>query len=290
MAQRVDLNKKLDGNQNTQTTKTHKSKRKKLVLPLHRRSNPLEKITQKSKAKKEPEKIDYQEIDNEVLQAELTRQNNEVISAKKREIRNKIVAALLIIGCVYLVFLIFGVINTQYVYDDSGNVVPQRMSVEQIEEMEYFNEYALQYRQARSLYEQVLVLDYRIGAGEEEPTTIAPEYETLLESINDLAIQINALELPAEYTQTLSMLSAWVETDIAVYCQSMSKAISQNDAESAELALQFKATAYNDFSAITQNTIAIGQQVKGADFSDIVEWSPETYIQEAIGGIVDYGE
>lgn len=294
---RVDLNKKLNGKSKSTPESSELNKEKKFAFRNpktvfeKKKKNPLEKIASPKKKKvqtEESERPDYAALDSKLVKEELEKQKAEARDNKRQDIKNKIITALLIAGCIYLVFLIFGVINTQYMYDESGHVVAQRMTVEKIEALENFNEYALQYRQARTLYEEVLVLDYRMGAGEEDPSVIAPEYETLLESINQLAIQVTALELPSEYTQTVSMLESWVKTDIAVYCQSMSKAITQNDAESAELALEYKNNMYNNFSAVTQSTVVIGQQVTGADISDILEWSPESYIQETIGGIVNY--
>jgi len=128
------------------------------------------------------------------------------------------VARILLVACsVYLAFLIYGVINTDYIYDAGGNPIPLVMTYNQIKKLEDFNRLAVQYRQARLLYEQVLVLDYRMAAGVESPMTIAPEYEKLLASIEPLAIQLSALTVPAEYTQTKNMLLTWTKNDIAVY-------------------------------------------------------------------------
>lgn len=281
---KVDLREKLDKGK-IEKPKNEKSKK----ITLYKKS-PLNKLESKG-AKSEPlkkEKIDYNEMDKKLLEEEVIRQNAAAEDEKKQETRKKVITALLIVGCIYLCFLIFGVINTQYVYDDTGKVVAHKMTIEQIEEMDHFTTFASQYRQARSLYEQVLVLDYRMGAGEEDPLVIAPDYEKLLESVNELSIQVSAVNLPAEYTQTLNMLTLWIQNDIAIYCQSMSKAISQNDADSAATALQYRTMMYNDFSTITQNTIIIGKQITLADITDIIQWSPESYIQNEIGGIVNY--
>jgi hypothetical protein len=182
-----------------------------------------------------------------------------------------------------LAFLIFGVINTEYVRDENGKVVPLVMSYQQIKQLEDFNKLAVQYRQARMLYEQVLVLDYRMAAGIEDPMSIAPEYEKLLTSVEPLAIQLSALTLPAEFTQTKNMLLTWTKNDIAIYCQNVSRAVSQNNEEYATRALEYKSLMYQDFSVITSNLMSLGAKVDGASLKDIAEWSPEKYVQDTLG-------
>ena len=124
-----------------------------------------------------------------------------------------------------------------------------------------------------------------MAAGIEDPLLIAPEYEKLLERINELAIQCKAVSVSTQYIQLHTMLNIWITTDIAVYCQNMSAAISRNDETAANQALEYRTMAYNDFSVITANIAAMGAQVDGADIKDITDWSPEKYINEQIGGI-----
>jgi len=222
----------------------------------------------------------YEERLDENLQV---KEHHEAKTKKRRKKAATSVRALLVVASIYLAFLIYGVINTQYVYDANGKVVPLVMSYSQIKKIDNFNRLSTQYRQARTLYESVLVLDYRVAAGHEDALIIAPEYEKLLTSVEPLAIQLSALETPAEFTQTKNMLLTWTKNDIAVYCQNMSKAISQNNQEYAARAMEYKSLMYQDFSVITQNLISLGMQTEGADLRDIMEWSPEKYIQDTLG-------
>lgn len=202
---------------------------------------------------------------------------------KRKETLCRIVCTLLIFCCVYLTFLIYGAINTEFIYNEEGQIVPRTMTMKAIGRREDYNQIALQYRQARYLYEQVLLLDYRIAAGVEDVLSIAPEYEKMLDSVETLAIQLGAVNISSEYTQTLSMLKQWVEEDIAVYCQNMSRAIAQNNEKYAANALEYKARMYQDFSVITQNLIVSAQNVEGVDIKDIAAWSPEAYIEKEVG-------
>jgi len=256
--------------------------RKKVTDKFHKKRSIVTKT--EHTAKLNPTSLESADSFEEKVEADISLKERK--KNKKERHKSVIIRAvriLLVLCSIYIAFLIYGVINTDYVYDDTGRVVPLVMKYNQIKDLDSFNKLALQYRQARLLYEQVLVLDYRIAAGIEDPLTIAPEYEKMLSSIEPLAIQLSALEVPAEYTQTKNMLLTWTKTDIAVYCQNMSKAISQNSEEYAGEALQGRTVVYQDFSVVTQNLVSIGSKVDGADMKDIAEWSPEKYIQDALG-------
>lgn len=211
------------------------------------------------------------------------KERKEARQRKRRRLIRRITCILLSVCCVYLCFLIYGVINTNFYYDENGRIVPNLLTVEKIRTAENFTELTAQYRQARYLYEQVLVLDYRIALGQEDMLSVAPEYDKLLTDVEPLAIQLSAVELSAEFTQTKDMLKTWVQEDIAVYCQNMSRAISQNNEEYAAKALEYKTLMYKDFSVITQNLLVLGQSVEGADMQDIADWSPEKYIEDTLG-------
>ena len=223
-------------------------------------------------------------LEEEMLSEETRR---ELEALRRKQIRAIAVRAgqiLTAVLCVYLVFLIYGVLNTEYTYDERGDIVPVILTVEGIRETEEFRTMSTQYVQARTLYEKVLLLDYRLGAGAEDPLLIAPEYEKLLEEISSLSVQIGAVTVPAKYVQPMNMLLNWVQNDIALYCQFISRAISQNSVTDMNQALGYRETMYGNFRQITQVVAALASQVSGADTADLITWSPEGYLEQYTGG------
>ena len=223
-------------------------------------------------------------LEEEMLSEETRR---ELEALRRKKIRATAVRAgqiLTAVLCVYLVFLIYGVLNTEYTYDERGDIVPVILTVEGIRETEEFRTMSTQYVQARTLYEKVLLLDYRLGAGAEDPLLIAPEYEKLLEEISSLSVQIGAVTVPAKYVQPMNMLLSWVQNDIALYCQFISRAISQNSVMDMNQALGYRETMYGNFRQITQVVAALASQVSGADTADLMTWSPEGYLEQYTGG------
>ena len=196
---------------------------------------------------------------------------------------SKAVQILLTVGCAYLIFLIYGMANTDYEYNPRGEIVPVILTVDEIRSIEDFTVMQTQYLQARRLYEQTLVLDVRLGLGEEDPLLIAPEYEALLEGVSSLSVQMGALTVPAAYAQPMDMLLSWVQNDIALYCQFISKAITQNSVQDMNNALTEKELMYENFQQITQVVSTLGSSIPHTDISDILGWSPESYMAQYTG-------
>lgn len=222
-----------------------------------------------------------EELD-EIEQLKVARE--EKLKLKKEQLKTKIITIFLSVACAYLVFLIYGVACTKYQYNDDGVIEPQIMSVNDIKKCKNFETIQVQYICCRDLYEDILVLDYRLAQGVENPLTLAPEYEDLLRDVERLAIQINAIKPATKYEQIQQMLLTFVKTDVAIYLQKMSSAISQNNADDANTAVNYRNICYNDFSIITQNITTMGDAIKGVDVTDEKNWSPEKYINEYING------
>lgn len=222
------------------------------------------------------------EEDIEITALNKARQEEEFL--RKSRIKTKIFNAVMITACVYVIFLIYGVFCTNYQYNDQGNVAPVVLSVKEIKALKNYDTILVQYENCRVLYEKVLQLDYRLGLGVEDPLTLAPEYEKLLEEVNDLTVKTDALVVDSRYDTIKLMLVNWVKTDTAIYLQKISSGISSNNADDAATALQYKTIMYDDFALISQNMVTIGENIEGANTNGIKKWSPEGYINEFING------
>ena len=194
----------------------------------------------------------------------------------------RVINIFFVVSCIYVLFLIYGVSVTQYQYHDDGSVSAQRLSVDGIREKKEYEKIMAQYERCRLLYEKVLMLDYRLGAGQEDPLVLALKYESLLDDVTDLSVKTDALAVDMQYSQIKGMMASWIKDDIAVYLQNMSSAISQDSKEAADHAIQDKDRVYDKFLLITQSMAATGKKIHGAEISGIKGWTPERYIDGAI--------
>lgn len=239
----------------------------------------------KRKKKEEPAYFQYADSSN------LTDRNLEDYAEirdntkmKRGNLQTRIINFILIAGCIYLLVLIFGAAVTKYQYNSDGKAVPEKMSVDDIRQKHNFDTILTQYEYCRSLYEKTLLLDYRVAQGQEDTLEIAPEYEALLDDVQNLSVKTDAISVDTKYDQVKSMMVNWIKNDIAVYLQNISAAISENNTEKANNALQDKDRVYDDFSLITQNIVALGSSISGADLTDIKSWTPEDYVDQEING------
>lgn len=239
----------------------------------------------KRKKKEEPAYFQYADSSN------LTDRNLEDYAEirdntkmKRGNLHTRIINFILIAGCIYLLVLIFGAAVTKYQYNSDGKAVPEKMSVDDIQQKHNFDTILTQYEYCRSLYEKTLLLDYRVAQGQEDTLEIAPEYEALLDDVQNLSVKTDAISVDTKYDQVKSMMVNWIKNDIAVYLQNISAAISENNTEKANNALQDKDRVYDDFSLITQNIVALGSSISGADLTDIKSWTPEDYVDQEING------
>ena len=239
----------------------------------------------KRKKKEEPSYFQYADSSN------LTDRNLEDYAEirdntkmKRGNLHTRIINFILIAGCIYLLVLIFGAAVTKYQYNSDGKAVPEKMSVDDIRQKHNFDTILTQYEYCRSLYEKTLLLDYMVAQGQEDTLEIAPEYEALLDDVQNLSVKTDAISVDTKYDQVKSMMVNWIKNDIAVYLQNISAAISENNTEKANNALQDKDRVYDDFSLITQNIVALGSSISGADLTDIKSWTPEDYVDQEING------
>ena len=239
----------------------------------------------KRKKKEEPAYFQYADSSN------LTDRNLEDYAEirdntkmKRGNLHTRIINFILIAGCIYLLVLIFGAAVTKYQYNSDGKAVPEKRSVDDIRQKHNFDTIVTQYEYCRSLYEKTLLLDYRVAQGQEDTLEIAPEYEALLDDVQNLSVKTDAISVDTKYDQVKSMMVNWIKNDIAVYLQNISAAISENNTEKANNALQDKDRVYDDFSLITQNIVALGSSISGADLTDIKSWTPEDYVDQEING------
>lgn len=185
--------------------------------------------------------------------------------------KEKLVDMAFIIGCVYFLFLTFGVWSTTYVYDNTGKIVAQQMTYGDIAKKESFDVLLQQYLKCRDLYEKALEIDKKIATGE-KALALAPQYELLVTEAENLYLKTDALSIDAQYEQVRTMLLTWLKEDLATYCKNMSIAISQNNNTVAQTAMKNRKSVYNDFSLITENIVVMGDLLTGVDLTEVKKW------------------
>ena len=283
------LNERLNDNNNNDNKKTKKAKEK--------IAKSIESSEEKRKKKKEPKKIKAKNIE-EIASPEIKETIDDKIEyetgedyIKEQKIlkRNKrkfyFIKIFMCFLCGYLLFLIYGVMVTNYDYNKDGDVTAQIMTKDDIQNQKEYSTLLGYYMDSRALYEKILILNYRLDKNVEDPLDLVPEYESLLDESNRILVQLKAVSPSKAYTPAYNLLINWVNADISSYLQEISAALSQNNAEHMQNAINDKQRVYNDCYQLTANMISLGENVKGVNISELKEWSPEEYIKSEMGDV-----
>ena len=211
-------------------------------------------VVSPKKTTKKITELEIPEFNEEVFEREY--EENDVIKTEKLRrskqrsaFANMMLKIFLILAIFYTAFLIYGVIITEYVYDEKGEVVPLVYTIDEIEEKKDYELFSSYYINIRDLYEKIIVLDYRLAVANDNADyiSLSSEYETLFETVSAITIQMEAYTPRSAYKQTYNLMLNLVKTDIAVYLQNISAALAQNDEDKAAKAVISKEVVYNDF-------------------------------------------
>lgn len=216
------------------------------------------------------------------------RELEELEKRKRREktgsFFNKVFTLILILACVYVIFLIFGVAVTEYGYNQNGQVEAQVVSLEDIKAKKDYDVIKVQYEKLRMLYELILQKDAILGVGSEDYVTLGSEYASIMDTAEDLGMKTNALVCEGKYEPTKELMYSWIHDYAWTYLTAITQALTANDGSAADAAVVYKNHMYSGFATITNNIISLGEGIKGVDLSDIKEWNPDQYKQDYLNG------
>ena len=193
---------------------------------------------------------------------------------RRKAVIDKAARILLVILILYTAFLTYGIIITDYIYDDRGNAIPLVLSVSDIRKKQEFRDFSAFYYSIRELYEEIISLDQSLFSHDEniDYITLSSEYDKLLDDVSYIVIQLEAYSPSSEYRQTYDLMTELIKTDIAVYLQNISAAIAKSDEERWYKSMVDRETIYRTFCKVTENLLSLGADVKGFSLSDISGW------------------
>lgn len=192
---------------------------------------------------------------------------------------SKIAVAIIVLLCLYCSFLIYGLVQTNYIYNNNGEVVPEVLSVEDLQTLKQYNTLSNYYLRTRILYEDVLKVDYDLTQNPDNGALLAMEYTELLDKVSKLSTDLEASKLDTGYQTILKQMYDLVHTHIAVYLQNISNALTSNDQKAATEAVAGREVVKSQFRNLTSNMAMLCNATNGAKNGDIYAWSPDAYIQ-----------
>ena len=242
-----------------------------------------ESIEKKSIYGKKLEQEPLSDIDSDLKEIQKLR-----IQEKRRNVLSRFAMIIMAAGCVYAIFLIFGVFMTDYQYDNTGEVKAQVLTVDDIKARNNYNVLKVQYEKLRVVYEDILQLDAQLGEAVDGYAILGGEYAGLMDETEDLGIKTDALTVESKYQPTKDLMYSWIREYAWNYLVAISSALTNNDTEAADSAIVYKNYMYSVFANVTDNVISLGEGLKGVDLDNIRSWDPDVYKQDYLNGKLGY--
>lgn len=269
-----------------------KKKEKKAEAPRpgrekKKRRPPAEKKPVREEEKFTPDMSRWTRADEEEVEFEerlLQEQELNAIEAKKSAGKKAFMDAVLIIMCVYLVSLTYGVFNTDFKYGDAGEIEPVVLSVSDLSERAQFSVILDLYYKCRNEYQEVLKLDWMMVQGTVDTKTIAPKYEVASGNFSALINQIEGAKIDVKYYQIGQLMDEWART-ACDYCEYVARFLTAYNAEAEAEAVGARESTSRNFQTLSQNIVVLGQELSGVDMSDVYNWDPDAYVRKEMTGV-----
>lgn len=268
--------------------KTEKKKRReKKPEPEKKQKSEKKRRTETAQEEFVPDTSRWTQADEEeaAFEEKLLREQELSAMEAKRSARIKVVIdAVLITMCVYMVFLIYGVFNTDFKYGDTGEVESVVLSVEDLAERARYSVVLDLYYKCRNEYQEILKLDWMLVQGTVDNKSLAPKYEIASGKCATLRNQIQGADIDVKYYQIGSLLDSWASS-ACDYCEFTAIALTANNSEAEYSAVEARENTSSLFYDISQNMVILGQDLNGVDTADIYNWDPEAYVRKEMTGV-----
>lgn len=255
--------------------KAPKQKKEKKKALLRRNTKPLSPAIQTP----EPELDTAEDFDSFINEEDYKTIRRQERAAVMKSRMKQVVLSITVILCLYVAFLIYGLIQTNYIYNDNGEVVPEILSVEDLGTLSQYNALSNYYLRVRILYEKVLTVDYELTQNSENGALLAMEYTDLLDNVSKLSTDLEAAQLDTAYTILLTQMYTLTNTHIAVYLQNMASALTTNSSDRASQAMAGREVIESEFATLTSNMAMLCNATNGANNGEIYSWSPTSFME-----------
>ena len=156
------------------------------------------------------------------------------------------------------------------------------MSVKDIRHKKEFEVIQSEYLRCRSLYERLLIVNYRIDNSGEDQAKVAAEYQAIEKDAFSMQKKADAMVVATNYEEFRSMVSTWLN-EVYQYCDDSVKGYTSGNTEMIQTSLQENEKIEQDFVTITENITSLGSGLKGVDLTEIQNWpGPENYAKQKI--------
>lgn len=205
------------------------------------------------------------------------------IGKKKRDraiIINKAIKLILILMCLYIVFLIIGVISTDYYIDENNKRQAVIAKIDTLEKRDDYKTLSSYITQIREIMVDITIIDIKVSNGDITYAQAANQYTNILDdNVDSLIPKIKVLNVQPEQELLKQNLQVILANDIGYYLQLMPKALLANNETDVSNALVWKQSMMQTYSSIDEGIRDLASSIKKED-DEFLKWNLEKAVIE----------
>lgn len=180
--------------------------------------------------------------------------------------------ALIVLGVMYLIAVIFGIASMRYYYDEDGNRRLYRLTFSDMQLQDDYDVLTEQFDEIRSLLVDVAIVDIHFANEKYTNYEAATIYTSLLDERLDVMIpKVNSMNLQNEQEPIRETMESLLSYDLALYLQNISSGLKSGEGTAISTALQYREKWLKTYKILEGDIMKISQKLK-LDDDKYYEW------------------
>lgn len=196
-------------------------------------------------------------------------------SAKRAGEGSPFVKALLIIAIIYIIYLILGILTTEYYTDDNGKKVAIKGDIETLENREDYDILTDYIKEVRDIMRDTTIIDIKVANGDMSYGQAAVQYNSILNDRVDVLIpRLKTVEVQTRNEHIKQDIQVILTNDIAFYLQLMYKGLQGQDMGSINDASVWKESMMQTYASINKDITELAKILHRED-TEFFKWELE---------------
>lgn len=180
--------------------------------------------------------------------------------------------ALIVLGVMYLIAVVFGIASMRYYYDEDGNRRLYRLTFSDMQLQDDYDVLTEQLDEIRGLLVDVAIVDIHFANEKYTNYEAATIYTSLLDKRLDVMIpKVNSMNLQNEQEPIRETMESLLSYDLALYLQNISSGLKSGEGTAISTALQYREKWLKTYKILEGDIMKISQKLK-LDDDKYYEW------------------
>lgn len=182
-----------------------------------------------------------------------------------RKIKKKLLKIFLISLCVYMIFLIFGAVKTNYYVDSNGVRQPILVTYQDVADKNDYNILKKEFSTMRSVLIDIRTIEIKLHNEEINSYEAASRYKEQLEKIDVIIPKLKAVDVEPSQEVIKNALTQCYTSYLAGYLQDIINGLSTNDVGLQNTALQKRELALQGYFSAQDELKRLADDLKLSD-------------------------